>query len=324
MIESTPPSGSVARPATVPLLTTASQSAVSWPAIFAGAAGAAALSLILLVLGTGLGFGSMSPWTAEGATPSSLGFGAILWICLTSLAASGLGGYLAGRLRVKWDSVHADEIHFRDTAHGFLAWAVATIVTAALLTSALASIAGGAAKAGAAAAVGVGAAAAPGAASAMHNPATGTGNDSGSRSTGESGLDYFSDSLYRPAAPGAGASAPSTPPDSQGSYRSGAEANRIFAHSLQAGAVSPADTQYLGQLVAGRTGMSQQDAEKRVSETFARTQTAMQEGEAKAKAAADQARKAATYASLWLFISLLLGAFTASLCAIFGGRQRDF
>ena len=114
----------------------AGSSGVSWSAILAGAAAAAALSLILLVLGTGLGLSSMSPWSNQGASASAVGVSTILWLTFTQLAASGMGGYLAGRLRTKWASVHTDEVYFRDTAHGFLAWAVATIVTAAALSSA--------------------------------------------------------------------------------------------------------------------------------------------------------------------------------------------
>ena len=100
-------------------------SAVSWGAILAGAAAAAALSLILLILGTGLGLSAMSPWAQAGATAATLGVSTIVWITLTQLLASGMGGYLAGRLRTKWVAVHTDEVFFRDTAHGFLAWAVA-------------------------------------------------------------------------------------------------------------------------------------------------------------------------------------------------------
>ena len=44
-------------------------------------------------------------------------------------AASGVGGYLAGRLRVRWRDTDVDEVHFRDTAHGLLTWAVATLFT---------------------------------------------------------------------------------------------------------------------------------------------------------------------------------------------------
>ena len=108
-------------------------SAVSWGAILAGAAGAAALSLILLILGTGLGLSSVSPRAHDGVTPRTFGVSAILWVTFTQLVASGLGGYLAGRLRTKWAGAQVDEVYFRDTAHGFLAWAVASLATAALL-----------------------------------------------------------------------------------------------------------------------------------------------------------------------------------------------
>lgn len=112
----------------------ASPTAVSWPAIFAGAAGAAALSLILLVLGTGLDLSSTSPWERQSMGPSVMGAQAIAWVVFTQVVASGMGGYLAGRLRTRWAEVQRDEVHFRDTAHGFLAWAVAALVTATMLT----------------------------------------------------------------------------------------------------------------------------------------------------------------------------------------------
>ncbi len=95
-------------------------SAVSWAAIFAGSVGAAALSLLLLILGTGLGFSAVSPWSTEGISATTLGFSAIAWLSFTQIAASGMGGYLAGRLRTRWFGAHNDEVFFRDTAHGFL------------------------------------------------------------------------------------------------------------------------------------------------------------------------------------------------------------
>ncbi len=113
---------------------------MSWGAIFAGAAGAAALSLILLILDTGLGLSSVSPFNGEGASASTFGWSSVLWLALVQLAASGIGGFLAGRLRTRWVPLHGDEAYFRDTANGFLAWAVATLVTAATLTSVIGSI----------------------------------------------------------------------------------------------------------------------------------------------------------------------------------------
>jgi hypothetical protein len=105
--------------------------------------------------------------------------------------------------------------------------------------------------------------------------------------------------------------------------RSGAEASRIFVHGLQAGSLPAEDARYVAQLVAQRTGMSPQDAERRVTETFAKAQAAMRDAETKARDAADKARKAAAWGALWIFVSLLIGAFTASLAATYGGRRRD-
>ncbi|HEY1751776.1 MAG TPA: hypothetical protein VGG29_10960, partial [Caulobacteraceae bacterium] len=42
--------------------------------------------------------------------------------------SAGLGGYLAGRLRHPWPSAHLDEAHFRDTAQGLIAWALAAVI----------------------------------------------------------------------------------------------------------------------------------------------------------------------------------------------------
>ena len=109
-------------PETYSSLPAASNSAVSWGAIFAGAAAAASLSMILLMLGAGLGLTSISPWENDGLDASTVGIAAIVWLAFTQIAASGMGGYLAGRLRTKWVATHSNEVYFRDTAHGFLTW----------------------------------------------------------------------------------------------------------------------------------------------------------------------------------------------------------
>src|ERR1700676_4992615 len=125
----------------------ASSSGVSWAAVIGGAAVTAATSLILLVLGTGVGLSSVSPWSNAGASASTVNKSAIAWLILSQIIASAMGGYLTGRLRTKWVNIHTDEVYFRDTAHGFLVWAVSLVLTAGFLTSAAASIAGGIAKA---------------------------------------------------------------------------------------------------------------------------------------------------------------------------------
>jgi hypothetical protein len=273
--------------------------------VFAGAVGAAAFSLILILLGTGLGLSVVSPWAHEGISGVTASISTIVWITVVQLLASVLGGYLAGRLRSRWTTVHTHEVYFRDTAHGFLAWSVATLLMATLLSSAVGSIVSTGLKASGAAA---GSAAAAGAASAKGE---GPAIDS---------VGYSVDSLFRANPPVFAGNSNAAQPSPANKT---AEVTRIFATGLSAGELSAADTQYLGQLVAANTGLSQADAEKRVAETFTQLEQTLQQARDKAKQAADDARKASAYLALWLVISLLIGAFVASFSATFGGRLRD-
>ncbi|MBT3068918.1 hypothetical protein KKO72_19080 [Rhodoferax sp. U11-2br] len=303
-------------------------SAVSWGAIAAGAAAAASLSLILLILGVGLGLSSVSPWARDGVSATTFGVSTIVWLTFTQLLASAMGGYLAGRLRTKWTGVHTDEVYFRDTAHGFLAWAVASLATAALLTSVIGSILGSGMQAGASM-VGGAASSASAAASAGMVPNQDT-----------QPMGYFVDSLFRrpgaaapelvPTAPATGAitatpSAATIGSDvmARSSDQDSAEVSRIFMQASLAEVLPPEDMRYVGQLVAQRTGLSQQDAEKRVTHVYAKAQAKVRDAEVAARDAADKARKASAYSALWLFVSLLIGAFVASWAATYGGRQRD-
>lgn len=300
-----------------------SSSGISWGAIFAGAAGAASLSLILLLLGTGLGLSSVSPWTNQGASAATIGVATIVWLTFTQLAASGMGGYLAGRLRTKWAGVHTDEVYFRDTAHGFLAWSVATLLTAALLSSVVGSIVGAGAQAGATV-VGGAASAATAAGAAGAGTAASRGGASQAGEAGTNPMNYFIDSLFRRDASATPATADaSRAPTPAAPGANDAEISRIFLNSIRTGALPPEDAKYAGQVVAQRTGLSQQDAEKRVNDTYAKAQASLKDAQTKAREASDAARKASAYASLWLVVSMLIGAFVASFAAIYGGRRRD-
>ena len=286
-------------------------SGVSWGAILAGAAAAAALSLILLVLGLGLGFSAISPWTATRDTAAALGGAAVAWLAFTQIAASAFGGYLAGRLRVRWVNVASDEVWFRDTAHGLLAWAVASVVTAAFLGSAIGGLLSTATQAGADVAKGV-ASVAPAAAGLMPGKSAGSGSDSSAADGSSNG--YYVDMLYR--------SDNAAPPDANDAALR-AEAMRIFVNDMRAGSMGPADVRYLGQVVARRTGISPADAEARVADVFRQASTALVNAQVAAKTVADDARRAAASTALWMFVALLAGAFFASVAALVGGRQRD-
>ncbi|MHC8361363.1 hypothetical protein ACYZUA_13850 [Pseudomonas sp. LS2P72] len=275
-------------------------SGVSWGAIFAGAAAAAALSLILVLLGFGLGFSAVSPWANEGVSAKGLGISTIVWLAATQIVASGLGGYIAGRLRVKWAYMHGDEVYFRDTAHGFLAWCVATLVTATLVVGSVSSIVSGGVQAGASVVGGAASAATQAAGAAAGN-------------TGSDQYGYFVDSLFRDDRPVA---------VSDDAVHG--TVTRIFVRSLSNdGQLAAEDRTYLAQLVAQRTNLTQADAERRVDEVYARTQKAAADAKLAAQQAADTAAKVAAMTSLWMFIALLIGAFFASLAATFGGRRRD-
>jgi hypothetical protein len=274
-------------------------SGVSWGAIFAGAAAAAALSLILVLLGFGLGFSAVSPWANEGVSAKGLGISTIIWLAATQIVASGLGGYIAGRLRVKWANMHGDEVYFRDTAHGFLAWCVATLVTATLVVGSVSSIVSGGVQAGASVV---------GGAASVATQAAGTA----AVKTDSDQYGYFVDTLFRDDRPAA---------VSDDAARS--TVTRIFVRSLSDGQLAAADRTYLAQLVAQRTNLTQADAERRVDEVYARTQKAVADAKLAAQQAADTAAKVAAWTSLWMFVALLIGAFFASFAATFGGRRRD-
>jgi hypothetical protein len=282
--------------------------AVSWGAVIAGAAGAAVLSLVLFLLGAGLGLAVVSPWASEGMSGTTASVSTIIWITVVQLLAAALGGYLAGRLRTRWVSVHTDEVFFRDTAHGFLAWAVATLLMATLLSSAIGTAISAGLKAG-------------GAVATMDGEGAEQGADP---------LGYFVDSLFRDAldrAAPASSSPPSPaatqPPSPAPSRDRTPEVTRIFAKAVESGDLAEPDRQYLGRLVAANTGLPLAEAEPRVTDTFAGLKQNLEQASAKAKQVADDARKASAALALWLVMSLFVGAFVASFAATFGGRLRD-
>jgi len=231
-------------------------SGVSWPAIAAGAFVTASFTLILLSLGAGLGLSSAPLWRNAGTA-------AIIWLLFNEIVSSAIGGYLAGRLRTKWVSVHNDEVYFRDTAHGLLVWAVAVVITVSFIGAAATSLI--------------------------------------SESASNSGP-YFVDMLFRSDAA----------PKDAGDNALRTEAARILTYSLAQGDISAADKSYLQEMVMAKSGLAPADAEKRVSAVLTDAKTDL-----------DHSRKDAAHFLLWLFIALLCGAFSASLAATIGGRQRD-
>lgn len=212
-------------------------SGVSWSAVFGGAFVAAALSLALLALGTGIGLSVASPYSNSAGAASSLRWTGICWLILMEIIGSSLGGYLAGRLRTKWASIHSHEVYFRDTAHGFLTWAVALVMSAAFLASVGTAIGGS---------------------TIAH---TGTEHAGSARSAAH---EYYVESLLRTPT--------STNAAADDSVRD--QVSVIFAHALLEGALPAADRSYLTKVVAARTDMNESEASTRVDDSFAQLQEA--------------------------------------------------
>jgi len=264
------------------IATESSVSAVSWRAILGGAVAAVTISIVLALLGLGLGFAAISPWPNAGASAATFSIVGGIWLIVVQWLSSGIGGFVTGRLRTKWVNVHTHEVFFRDTAHGFLTWAVAALFGMLVVASAASSAVGTATKAAGTAVAGSAQAAARA---------------------------YDVDMLYRGEKPELAASDQQTQ----------TETTRILARGIEAGGVSDSDKAYLVDQVATRTGVSHEDAQKRVDDVIAREKAA----EAKAREVADAARKSASAVSIFTALSMLIGAFIASAAAAYGGSLRD-
>lgn len=239
-----------------------SRSAVNWAPALAGAAVAVATTLILVALGSGLGFASASPWPGAGATGTTFAIGVGVWLIVTQWLSSFIGGYMAGRLRTKWTGVHTEEVFFRDTAHGLLAWAVATGIIGAVALGATVSAAGAASSAASAS------------------------------------VSYAADTMLR-----------STRPETDASGAIRGEIGRLLSRG---GDLNADDKTYLAAQVAERTGVPPQEAQQRVD----RAVTSIRE-------AADKAREASSAFGFFTALSMLIGAFIASVAAAYGGQLRD-
>jgi len=272
-----------------------SKGATSWGAVIAGGVSAAAATLVLMLVGSGLGLTMVSPYSSESVSLQTATVSTAIWLVVVQWLSALLGGYLAGRLRTRWVNLHTDEVFFRDTAHGFLAWALATLLVAGLLTSTISAMIG----------TGVQAASNVAGGAAMGGAAAAASDSNTSMTTS-----YFVDTLLRPADPAKPV---------QGADQASAEVSRILLASAASGTMDPNDRAYLEQLVAARTGLSPADAKARVDAVLKRADAATKE----AKAAADKARKAGATFALVGALSLVIGAFIASAAAAVGGRLRD-
>jgi len=257
-----------------------SRTAISWSGAIAGALGATAINFILIALGSGIGLAIISPYS--GPTAGTMTLAGAVWLVFAQALAFAAGGYYAARVRVGSHEAVAGASRFRDGANGFLVWAIGVAATAAIVVLGAASLFGAA-------------------------RATGGALEAGAAMTQADQMNYYVDELTRSTQPGAAAGNPQA---------DNAQVTRILAISIRNGRLADDDRAYLVNLIAARTGVSQDEAQRRVDDVFNRAREGL-------KQTADTARKAAAYVSFWTFMSLLFGAVAATLGGILGGELRD-
>ena len=272
----------------------ASASFVEWGAVLAGAVLAAALSFVLLTFGTAIGLSATSPWPNSGLSAKVIASLAVFWAMAQQIGSLMIGGYVAGRMRSRWHE-GGHEAEFRDGLHGGLVWAVGILISAVLVFA----TAGLAARTDAE----VAGKAAASAASTTSDP-----------------MDTILDTMLRstsiaqattPPAAGSPATRPRTPSVPAGD-ETRAEMSRILASSIASGRLSADNRAHLAQLVSQRSGVSQQEAEKRVDDAVNAT-----------RAAADKARRAAVLTGFVTAAGLILSLGAAWWAALRGGHHRD-
>jgi hypothetical protein len=257
----------------------------SWSLAIAGGVAATAVTFFLLMLGSGFGLLLVNPVTHSGPSLPAFLTGGAIYFFIAQAFGFAVGGHLSGRLLGPVVETQMQE-DFRAGAHGLVAWAVTILATLAVI--ALAGLT--AANTGATTAALYG--------STMPHATNGAP------------AAYLVDNLFRPH-------------DSAALFRSNvdaearAEAGRILEAGLARGIqMTPDDRVRLIGLTSAEAGISRSEAAARVDRMQADVQ-------AKARHDTDIARKAASYASLWIAFSLLFGAIVAVVSAIFARNEDD-
>ena len=262
---------------------------IDWSGVVVGAIVASALSWLLLTFGSAIGLLAVSPYTLNSTSVATVTMAAAVWFALTQIYAIGMGAYIAARLRPRVGDGMEDEVRFRDGITGVTVWGLAIVLGLVVAGLAANTAARGAAAVGSAA----------GAAARQIDPA------------------YTVDLLLRPAAaqigqqPAAGAG--------QGREITAAEREqigRIVVNSMAQGSIPQADQQYLTQIVADRTGLPREEAERRITQTY-------EQAKATALETADTVRKATSFAGFWIVFIMLAAGLTAWWSGTIGGHHRD-
>jgi hypothetical protein len=256
---------------------------VDWPPILAGAFVAVAISTVMTTFGAAIGLSATSPISGSNLSGTAWIIATAIWVLWIAVSSFVAGAYLAGRMRRRIHDASEHESDVRDGAHGLVVWAIGALLLGYLAASSITGLTksvASAAGAGATAAIGVAA-----------NP--------------------IDDAVNRITRAG-----PSTNPASD-NFRQ--DVSGILTASAASGSISDEDKAYLSAQIAARTGLSPQDASKRVDDAMA----AMNAAKEKAKQAAEAARKIGVLVAFLTAASLAVSAAAAWWAATMGGKHRD-
>jgi len=260
---------------------------ISWGAVFAGAVMALVIQTILNMVGIGVGLASVDAVAGTSPTARTLTVGAGVWLVVSGIVASAIGGHLAGRLSGK-------PLPMTAAYHGLMSWAVSTLVVLYVITSAATGVAGGAFSTVSSAIGGAGRAV--GATSQAAAPA----------------LNDINDPLKRIENQVRDASGGQDPAALRDTAVSAVRAALVGDANEQSAATARAT-----DALAKAQGISQDQARQQVADMQQKYTAALEKTKEQAKVAADATAKTVSRGAIIGAIALLLGA----LAAFFAGNS---
>jgi hypothetical protein len=212
-----------------------------WGAIIGGAIIASALSLVLFAFGSAAGVASVSPYSWNNPSGTTLTIVGAAYVSVVMIGSFLIGGYFAGRYRrPAGAAASVEERRSRDGAHGLLMWALALLVGFGIAYwTAAGAVSGAASAAGGAAAI----------------------------ATRSDGVTAAIDRMLRmgPVEP-AGTAVPQNPR---------AEIARVLTtNALTRGQITSEDRDYIARLVAAEARIPPEESRKRVDATIERAKEA--------------------------------------------------
>ena len=256
---------------------------VSWGAILAGVAIALSLQLLFNILGLGVGASTIDV-RQDGAPGNGLAIGAGIWFAVSALISLFVGGWAAGRMAGVPNSKDG-------MLHGFTTWSITTIATIFLLSSAVGGIIGGSA-------------------SLLGHAGALTGRS----------VEAAAPTLTNMVSQATGVT-PADVKQQAGDIASDPRFQTFVSQNVTQGNVTPEAHNNLVELVAGKQGISNDQANTEVNDWQAKIQQTAANAKSTAITAADKTASGVSQAALWSFAALLLGAIAATLGGVAGAPR---